>query len=92
MNSTTPKLSLNDFTKTMENIRLYLRKELGLSRKIYDKDIANALSMSQQNFATSKRRGSIPYENILLFCKRNNISIDTTFFGETECIPLSLCS
>ena len=36
-------------------------------KKIFDKDLAEALDITQANFATMKNRGKIPYSNILNF-------------------------
>ena len=33
--------------------------------KVFDKDVANSLELSQANFATMKNRGKIPFSNIL---------------------------
>ena len=48
--------------------------------KVLDKDVAKALGMSQANFATIKRRNSTPYENILTFCKREELCCSEIFF------------
>ncbi len=48
--------------------------------KVLDKDLAKALGMSQANFATVKRRNSTPYENILIFCKKEELCCTDIFF------------
>lgn len=50
--------------------------------KVLDKDVAEALGMSQANFATVKRRNSIPYANILIFCKREKLCCSEIFFNK----------
>ena len=52
------------------------------SGKIYDKDIANALDMTTVNFASIKKRASIPYSNILDFCAIKKISINWLLYGQ----------
>ncbi len=51
-------------------------------KKIYDKDIATALDLSQANFATMKTRNKIPYPNILDFCAAKKISINWLLYGQ----------
>jgi len=48
--------------------------------KVLDKDVAKALGISQANFATIKRRNSTPYENILIFCKKEELCCSEIFF------------
>ncbi len=54
----------------------------GLSKKIFDKDVATALNIPQATFATMKRRNSIPYEEILEFCALKKISVNWLFFDQ----------
>jgi len=37
--------------------------------KVFDKDVAIALDISQANFATMKTRNKIPFSSILDFCR-----------------------
>ena len=69
---------MRDFKAIMAELKFYLtdKKET----KILDKDMANALQMSQSRFATIKRRNSTPYVNILEFCKREDLCCDEIFF------------
>ncbi|WP_321777617.1 hypothetical protein [Sulfurimonas sp.] len=50
------------------------------SKKVLDKEVADALKLSQSNFATLKRRNVTPYRNILEFCEKENISCNEIFF------------
>jgi len=54
----------------------------GKMGKIFDKDVANALQLSQANFATMKNRGKIPFSNILDFCAIKKISINWLLYGQ----------
>ena len=69
---------MRDFRSIVSELKLYLANNK--SAKVYDKDVANALEITQMNFATIKRRNSIPYENIILFCHRENICCSKIFF------------
>ena len=44
------------------------------TKKVFDKELAEALDLTQANFATMKNRGKIPYTNILNFCAKRKIS------------------
>ena len=50
--------------------------------KIFDKDVANSLELSQANFATMKNRGKIPFSNILNFCAKKKISINWLLYDQ----------
>jgi len=54
----------------------------GVNGKIFDKDVANSLELSQANFATMKNRGKIPYSNILNFCAVKKISINWLLYNQ----------
>ncbi len=50
--------------------------------KIFDKDVANALEISQANFATMKTRNKIPFGSVLDFCALKKISINWLLYGQ----------
>lgn len=54
----------------------------GKSGKVFDKDVATALELSQVNFATMKNRGKIPFSNILDFCAKKKISINWLLYNQ----------
>ncbi|APW65672.1 MULTISPECIES: S24 family peptidase [Arcobacteraceae] len=54
----------------------------GVNGKIFDKDVATSLELSQANFATMKNRGKIPYSNILNFCAKKKISINWLLYNQ----------
>ncbi len=59
----------------------------GKRGKVFDKDVAKSLNLSQANFATMKNRGKIPYSNILNFCALKKISINWLLYNQN---PTSL--
>lgn len=69
---------MRDFKSILVALKIYLSGSK--QNKIYDKDVAKVLGISQMNFATIKRRNSIPYENIILFCKEEEIACCDIFF------------
>jgi phage repressor protein C with HTH and peptisase S24 domain len=56
--------------------------ESTIGKKVFDKDVANALNIPQATFATMKKRNSIPYEEILEFCALKKISVNWLFFDQ----------
>ncbi len=54
----------------------------GKEGKVFDKDVATALELSQVNFATMKNRGKIPFSNILDFCAKKKISINWLLYNQ----------
>ena len=64
------------------NIIEILKKHLSATKKskVLDKDVAALLEMSQARFATLKKRNTIPYESILLFCNAQKLCCSEVFF------------
>jgi len=56
--------------------------ETTIGKKVFDKDVADALGIPQPTFATMKKRNSIPYEEILEFCAFKKISVNWLFFDQ----------
>lgn len=54
----------------------------GSDGKVFDKDVAGALDLSQANFATMKNRGKIPFSNVLDFCAQKKISINWLLYNQ----------
>ncbi|WP_295418980.1 LexA family transcriptional regulator [Sulfurovum sp.] len=56
--------------------------ETMIGKKVFDKDVADALGIPQATFATMKKRNSIPYEEILEFCALKKLSVNWLFFDQ----------
>jgi len=70
-----------DFSEVIERMKdIISTKKIG--DKVYDKDVAAELGIAQATFATMKKRGSIPYREIMEFCARRKISINWLFFDQ----------
>ncbi|MDX4027639.1 S24 family peptidase [Aliarcobacter skirrowii] len=70
----------------IEDIILKLKSILiedSKGKKIFDKEVAEALDLTQANFATMKNRGKIPYSNILNFCAKRKISINWLLYNQS---------
>ncbi len=77
---------MNNYNEILERIKDILSQELG-DKKLFNKDIANALGINYDNFRKQKARGTIPYAEILSFLAQRNISINWFFFNQ---LPESL--
>ncbi len=71
-------MCINQVTEKLKVI-LSLEKS---TRMIFDIDVAIALDMSKQSLSQLKKRNKIPYEQIIKFCEKRNISIDSIFFNQ----------
>ncbi len=70
-----------DFNEIIERMK-DISSSYKVSGKVYDKDIASELGISQASFATMKKRGTIPYKEIMEFCAHRKISINWLFFDQ----------
>lgn len=70
-----------DLKTILPKMKDILSKELG-DRKVFDKDVADALGINHLTFATMKNRGRIPYEEVLNFCAKRKISINWLFYDQ----------
>ncbi len=58
----------------IERLKIVISENM-LGKKIFDKDVADALNISSSSFATMKKRNSIPYEEILrVLCYQEDLS------------------
>ncbi len=71
---------MRNFHDVVKELKRYLSANKKI--KILDKDVADALEISQANFATLKRRNSMPYANILYFCQREKLCCREIFFSD----------
>ncbi len=72
----------------MDDLRLVIEKLKDIISegkegvKVFDKDVASALTIPQATFATMKKRNSIPYREIMEFCAMKKLSINWLFFDQ----------
>lgn len=64
-----------NFQEIMDRIKRYK----GLKS---DNAVAKILNLSRSAFSERKKRGSIPYEELAIFCEQEGISFDWLFTGE----------
>jgi len=73
---------MNNFNEIIEKIKDIISNE-SETGKVFDKDVAAELGISQATFATMKKRGAIPYKELMEFCARRKISINWIFFDQS---------
>ena len=73
---------MNSFTSIVEEIKNIVSTNFN-GKKVFDKDVADALGIAQMNFATMKKRDKIPYAELLDFCARKSISINWMLYGQS---------
>lgn len=59
-----------------------LKESIGDKNKVTDKEIADILGYKAVPFSQLKRRNSVPFEKILDYCRKENISPMYIFYGE----------
>ena len=70
-----------DILSVLQKVKDILSQEVG-DRKVFDKDVAEALGINQLTLATMKNRSKIPYREILEFCAKRKISINWLLFDQ----------
>ncbi len=70
-----------EFNEILERLKDIISAQT-IGRQVYDKDVAVNLGITPATFATMKKRGSIPYREIMEFCAKNKISINWLFFDQ----------
>lgn len=73
---------MNYFIEIVEEIKSVISKDFS-GKKIFDKDVADILGISQMNFATMKKRNKIPFNELLDFCAKKSISINWILYGQS---------
>jgi phage repressor protein C with HTH and peptisase S24 domain len=73
---------MNTLSEIVEEIKNIVSSDFE-GKKIFDKDIADILGISQMNFATMKKRNKIPYAELLDFCATKSISINWMLYGQS---------
>jgi len=69
---------MRDFREIISYLKVYIAQDK--ESKVYDKDVAKELAISQGQFATLKKRNSIPYMQILQFCYQEGLCCSEVFF------------
>ncbi|MBT5935036.1 LexA family transcriptional regulator [Sulfurimonas sp.] len=73
---------MNEFTSIVEEIKSIVSSDFK-PKKVFDKDVAEVLGITQMNFATMKKRNKIPFNELLDFCAKKTISINWLLYGQS---------
>ncbi|HUH42530.1 MAG TPA: S24 family peptidase [Sulfurimonas sp.] len=73
---------MKNFLDIVEEIKSIVSSEFN-GKKMYDKDVADILGITQMNFATMKKRNKIPFGELLDFCALKSISINWLLYGQS---------
>jgi phage repressor protein C with HTH and peptisase S24 domain len=73
---------MNSFMDIVEEIKSIVSNDYS-GKKIFDKDVADILGITQMNFATMKKRNKMPFNELLDFCATRNISINWMLYGQS---------
>jgi len=73
---------MNRFSDIVEEIKSIISSDFK-EKKVFDKDVAKILGVSQMNFATMKKRDKIPFTELLDFCALKSISINWMLYGQS---------
>jgi len=73
---------MNSFAVIVEEIKNIISSSYH-SKKVFDKDVADILGITQMNFATMKKRNKIPFSELLDFCASKSISINWILYGQS---------
>lgn len=72
---------MKSFFDIVETIKDVISNEY-IDRKVFDKDVAELLGISQMNFATMKKRNKIPFNELLDFCAKRSIAINWLLYNQ----------
>ncbi|MBD3798324.1 LexA family transcriptional regulator [Sulfuricurvum sp.] len=73
---------MKTFSDIVEIIKDIVSSEFP-GRKVFDKDVADLLGISQMNFATMKKRNKIPFNELLDFCAKRSIAINWLLYNQS---------
>jgi phage repressor protein C with HTH and peptisase S24 domain len=73
---------MNNFIEIVEEIKSIISSEFN-SKKVFDKDVADILNITQMNFATMKKRNKIPFTELMDFCASKSLSINWMLYGQS---------
>ena len=72
---------MRKINEVIEKIKDIIAKTIN-GNKVFDKDVASALKITPNTFATMKNRGKIPYEEVIGFCVKHKISVNWLLYEQ----------
>jgi len=73
---------MKSFYEIVETIKDIVSGEFP-EKKVFDKDVAELLDITQMNFATMKKRNKIPFNELLDFCAKRSIAINWILYNQS---------
>jgi len=73
---------MKTFSEIVETIKDIVSSEFP-EKKVFDKNVADLLDITQMNFATMKKRNKIPFNELLDFCARRSIAINWLLYNQS---------
>jgi len=72
---------MNSFDEIIEKIKDIISSEVP-KRRVFDTDVAKEIGVLPATLASAKKRNSILYREIMLFCAKRKICINWLFFNQ----------
>ncbi len=73
---------MKQFLDIVEEIKDIISSDFG-GKRVFDKDVAGLLGITQMNFATMKKRDKVPFRELLDFCAKRSIAINWLLYGQS---------
>ena len=75
---------MNEFKTILIKLKEIIKQQLQTDKKVLDKDVAQALSITPALLASYKQRDKPPYKAILTYCHNNRLDVRKILFDESE--------
>ena len=75
---------MNEFKTILTKLKEIIKQQLQTDKKVLDKDVAQALSITPALLASYKQRDKPPYKAILTYCHNNRLDVRKILFDESE--------
>jgi DNA-binding Xre family transcriptional regulator len=76
------EIDMKRFLDIVEEIKDIISVDFN-GKRVFDKDVADLLGISQMNFATMKKRDKVPFRELLDFCAKRSIAINWLLYGQS---------
>lgn len=72
---------MRDLCDIIDKIKIEIALKNGTDN-VFDKEVAHSIGISANKLTICKHRNSIPFREILDWCKKNNISVFKIFYKD----------
>ncbi len=77
---------MNELKTILTKLKEIINQELQTDKKVFDKDVATALSIKPSTLASYKSRDKPPYQAILTYCHNNRLDVRKILFNDNAII------